>query len=140
MNASSIFRRALVLSLVLAAAIAVVGGTVAWLAAGSDGLLSSLLGTGLAVLFSAITLISLIVAVRFEGNTFFAIVLGAWMLKAVLFLIILVLVRDAPFVHPMALFLSMVAAIVGTLAIDTAVVLRARLSHVPDAGGPAGSA
>nr|BFF13650.1 hypothetical protein GCM10025699_49530 [Microbacterium flavescens] len=108
-----------------------------YLVAGADGLWSALLGTALAVVFAAITAASMLVAIRFELAAFFGIVMGAWLLKLVIFIALLLLVRDQPFVNDVVLFLSLVVSIVGTLAIDALVVVRGRLSHVSDATLPA---
>ena len=132
MNASKIFRRALVLSLVLAAVIAVVGGVIAGLVVGQDGVLSVLVGTAMAVVFAGITVVSLIAAIRYDITVFFGIIMGAWLIKAVLFIVVLVVVRDAPFVHDWSLFLSIVAAVVGTLVIDAVVVAKGRIAYVSD--------
>lgn len=138
MNAARpIFVQVLRYTAVLALVIAVVGGGVGYLVAGSDGLWSALLGTALAVVFAAITAASMLVAIRFELAAFFGIVMGAWLLKLVIFIALLLLVRDQPFVNDVVLFLSLVVSIVGTLAIDALVVVRGRLSHVSDATLPA---
>lgn len=138
MNAARpIFVQVLRYTAVLALVIAVVGGGVGYLVAGADGLWSALLGTALAVVFAAITAVSMLVAIRFELAAFFGIVMGAWLLKLVIFIALLLLVRDQPFVNDVVLFLSLVVSIVGTLAIDALVVVRGRLSHVSDATLPA---
>ncbi|GAA0959679.1 hypothetical protein [Frigoribacterium faeni] len=138
MNAARpIFVQVLRYTAVLALVIAVVGGGVGYLVAGADGLWSALLGTALAVVFAAITAASMLVAIRFELAAFFGIVMGAWLLKLVIFIALLLLVRDQPFVNDVVLFLSLVVSIVGTLAIDALVVVRGRLSHVSDATLPA---
>lgn len=135
-DARSIFVQVLRYTAVLALVIAVVGGGAGYLAAGTDGLYSALLGTALAVLFAGITAASMLVAIRFELAAFFGIVMGAWLLKLVIFIVLLVLVRDQPFVDDVVLFLSLVVSIIGTLAIDALVVVRGRLSHVSDASLP----
>lgn len=132
MNASTVFRRALVLSLVLAAVIAVVGGVVSGLVVGQDGVISVLIGTAMAVVFAGITVVSLLAAIKYDITVFFGIIMGAWLLKAVLFLVVLVLLRDAAFVHDWSLFLSIVAAVIGTLIIDAVVVAKGRLGYVSD--------
>jgi len=137
MNARSIFTKILTYTGLLALAIAVVGGGVGYLTAGSDGLWSALLGVALAVVFAGITASTMLVAIRFRLAAFFGIVMGAWLLKLVVFIVLLVVVKDQPFVDDVVLFLSLVVSIVGTLAIDALVVVRARLPHVSDAELPA---
>lgn len=132
MNARSVFVKILLYTGVLAVVIAVVGGGAGYLAAGTDGLWSALVGTGLAILFAALTALSMLVAIRFRLAGFFGIVMGLWLVKLVLFIGLLVLVRDQPFVDDVVLFLSLVVSIVGTLVIDALVVVRGRMSHASD--------
>jgi len=136
-NARSIFVKILVWTGVLAVVIAVVGGGVGYAVAGSDGLWSALVGTALAIVFAMITALSMLVAIRFRLAGFFGIVMGLWLLKLVIFIALLVLVRDQPFVEPVVLFLSLVVSIVGTLVIDAWVVVRGRLAHASDVQLPA---
>ncbi|MBD8139945.1 MULTISPECIES: hypothetical protein [Frigoribacterium] len=136
MNASSIFTQILKYTGALALVIAVVGGGLGYLFAGTDGLWSALVGVGLAILFAAITAASMLVAIRFTLGAFFGIVMGAWLLKLVIFIVLLVLLRDQPFVDDVVLFLALVVSIIGTLAVDALVVVRGRLSYVSDATLP----
>lgn len=136
MNASSIFTQILKYTGALALVIAVVGGGLGYIFAGTDGLWSALVGVGLAILFAAITAASMLVAIRFTLGAFFGIVMGAWLLKLVIFIVLLVLLRDQPFVNDVVLFLALVVSIIGTLAVDALVVVRGRLSYVSDATLP----
>ena len=124
---------------VLAIVIAVIGGGLGYLFFSTDGLISALIGTILAVLFASITAASIIGAMRFDIAAFFGIVMGAWLLKIVVFIVILALLRDAPFVQTTVLFLTVIAGAVGTMLIDVLVVFRSRLGYVSDAVLPAGS-
>lgn len=117
----------------LAIVIAVIGGGLGYLFFGTDGLISALIGTILAVLFASITAASIIGAMRFDIAAFFGIVMGAWLLKIVVFIVILALLRDAPFVQTTVLFLTVIAGAVGTMLIDVLVVFRSRLGYVSDA-------
>jgi len=133
MNARSIFTKILTYTGFLALAIAVVGGGLGYALAGTDGLWSALVGVALAVVFAGITAASMLVAIRFRLAAFFGIVMGAWLLKLVIFVVLLVLVKDQPFVNDVVLFLALVVSIIGTLAIDALVVVRGRLGNVSDA-------
>jgi hypothetical protein len=137
MNPSEILTKVLKYSGLLAVSLIVVGGTIGYLVDGSDGLISVLLGTAVAVLFSAVTAASMMVAIKFEIAAFFGIVMGSWLLKMVLFIVALVLLRDQPFINTIALFISLVVAIIGTVAIDTIVVVKSRMSYVSDVALPA---
>ena len=136
MNASSIFTQILKYTGVLALVIAVVGGGLGYFFAGTDGLWSALVGVGLAILFAAITAASMLVEIRFTLGAFFGIVMGAWLLKLVIFIVLLVALRNQPFVNDVVLFLALVVSIIGTLAVDALVVVRGRLSYVSDAALP----
>jgi hypothetical protein len=136
MNASEILTKVLKYSGILAVLLIVIGGTIGYLVDGSNGLISVLLGTAVAVLFSAVTAASMMVAIKFEIAAFFGIVMGSWLLKMVLFIVALVLLRDQPFINTVALFISLVVAIVGTVAIDTIVVIKSRMSYVSDVSLP----
>jgi hypothetical protein len=120
----------------LAVAIAVIGGGLGYYFAQTDGLISALIGTALAVLFASITAASIIGAMRFDIAAFFGIVMGAWLLKIVVFIVILALLRDAPFIQTMVLFLTVIAGAVGTMLIDVIVVFRSRLGYVSNATLP----
>jgi hypothetical protein len=120
----------------LAIAIAVIGGGLGYLFAGTDGLISALIGTVLAVLFASITAVSIIGAMRFDIAAFFGIVMGAWLLKIVVFIVILALLRDAPFVQTMVLFLTVIAGAVGTMLIDVIVVFKSRLGYASNVALP----
>jgi hypothetical protein len=120
----------------LAIVIAVVGGGLGFVFAGTNGLISALIGTALAVLFASITAASIIGAMRFDIAAFFGIVMGAWLLKIVVFIVILALLRDAPFVQTMVLFLTVIAGAVGTMLIDVIVVFKSRLGYASNVALP----
>ena len=137
MSAVPIFKRILVYGGVLALALGVVGSIVGYLVAGGIGVVSALIGTVMAVVFLGITTLSVVIATRVaKGDllsvVFFGIVMGAWLLKFVLFLILAVVLKGQPWVQPTVLFLSLIIAIVGTLIVDVVVIARSRLPYVSD--------
>lgn len=132
MNAQKILTEILRYTGVLAIAIALLGGGLGYVFASTAGLISALIGTALAVVFASITAISIIAAMRYSIGAFFGIVMGAWLLKIAVFIVILALLRDATFVQPIVLFLTVIAGAVGTMLIDVLVVYRSRLGYVSD--------
>jgi hypothetical protein len=104
-NVSQILTKVLKYTGLLAVLLIVVGGTIGFLVDGTDGLVSVLLGTAVAILFSAVTAASMIVAVKFQLAAFFGIVMGSWLLKMVLFIVALLVLRDLSFINPVALFI-----------------------------------
>lgn len=147
MKIASILGRALVYGAILTVAIAVVGSIVGYLVAGVPGLVSALIGAGLTALFMGFTALSIVLAARVTGNEpsstlFFGIVLGAWLLKFVVFIVILVLLRNQSFVQPIVMFVSILAAVIGSLVVDVVAYIRARVPYVGDIalpGDPEGS-
>jgi len=140
-TSNPVLRRAVRYELLLTAAIAVVGAIVGGLFAGWVGITSALIGTGMAGVFLAITAISIIVANRFSGSdlfvgAFFGIVLGGWLVKFVLFLVLVFALKDQPWVDNIVLFFSIVAGVVGSLVVDVFVVAKARLPYASDARLP----
>ncbi|MGB3414673.1 MAG: hypothetical protein WBA28_08165, partial [Microbacteriaceae bacterium] len=84
----------------------------------------------LTLLFSGVTIVSIMVASKYDVALFFGIVLGSWLLKLVIFVVVLALVRDQPFINNLALFIALVVAIVANLSIDSYVALKSRMPYV----------
>lgn len=137
MSAVPILKRILAWGGILALAIAIGGGLLGYLAAGAPGLVSALVGTGMAVIFMIVTVASILVATRLAGTppslaVFFGIVMGGWVLKFAAFLVLIFLLKDLPWINPAVLFLSIVAGVVGSLIVDLIVVAKSRLPYVSD--------
>lgn len=132
MTAAPVMKKILLYGGVLAVAIAVIGSIIGYLTVGPVGITSALLGTAMAVVFLAITAVSILIAGKRSLGAFFGIVMGAWLLKFVVFLILIFLLKDQPWLNPQVMFLSIVAAVVGTLVVDVIVVARSRMPYVSD--------
>ena len=135
-SAATVLRRAVRLGALVAAAVAVVAGGIGLLVAGTSGLVSGLVGAAFALLFLGVTAVGLIIAGRsldtpLGPTVFFAVVLGGWIVKLVLFLVAMLLLRDQPWVQPVVLFLAIVATVLGSLAVDVVVVSRSRIPIAP---------
>ncbi|WP_430646083.1 hypothetical protein [Agromyces sp. GXS1127] len=140
-TSNPVLRRALLWGAAIAGGIAVVGGILGFVFAGTEGLVSALLGTLLAVVFMGITGASILLANRFAGSdlfvgAFFGIVLGGWLLKFIVFIVLVVLLRGVEWLDPVVLFLSIVAGVIGSLVVDVLVVARSRLPYASDAQLP----
>lgn len=133
---TAVVRKSATLTVILGAIVAVVGGAIGWFVGAPDrsvdGLLSALVGAGLAVVFAVITALSLWLGSRFGGVSFLGIVMGGWLVKIVVFMGLLALVAQASFVVKPVLFGSIVAAILGSLAADTYAAMRTRVPYVDD--------
>ncbi|WEK62817.1 MAG: hypothetical protein P0Y60_08875 [Candidatus Microbacterium colombiense] len=140
-SSNPILRRTLIWSAVATVILAVVAGVVGFLVGGGEGLVSGLLGVLLAMLFLAITGISILIANRWFGDPlyvqlFFAIVLGGWLLKLGVFVVVMIVLSGQPWIHPMVFFLSIVAGVIMSLVIDVLVLTKMRLPNVSDVSLP----
>jgi hypothetical protein len=143
MSAIPILKRILAYGGILAIAIAIVGSVVGFLVAGSVGLVSAIIGTVMAVVFLGITAASIVLATRVaKGDllsvAFFGIVMGAWLLKLIIFIVLIIILKDQPWIQTQVLFLTVVIAVVGTLVVDVVVIARSRMPYVSDVELPGG--
>ncbi|SFS00282.1 hypothetical protein SAMN04487846_1362 [Microbacterium sp. cf046] len=117
--------------------LAVVGGVVGYLVSGVSGLVSGLLGAAMWLVFLALTSISIQVATRATKDDpgsplFFGIVLGSWVLKLVLFVVLSIWLRAQPWLDPTVFFVTVIIAVVGSLVFDVIAFQRARVPYVGD--------
>ncbi|MBN9632362.1 hypothetical protein [Leifsonia sp. TF02-11] len=136
-TSTPVLKNALKYGLILAAAIAVVGMVLGGIFAGWVGVTSALIGTLIAAVFLGITALSILIANRFIASDlyvgiFFGIVLGGWILKFVVFIVLAIVLRDQPWINPVVLFLSVIAGVIGSLVVDMIVVFRSRIPYVSD--------
>ena len=137
MKSATVLARALVYGTILTVVIAVVGSIVGFLVAGGPGLISALLGAGLTALFMVLTVVTIVVAAKVTKGEpssvlFFGIVLGGWLLKFVLFIAIILILRGQPFLEPVVFFVSILAAVIGSLLVDVFAFVGARVPYVGD--------
>lgn len=137
MRTASVLGRALVYGAMLTVAIAIVGSLIGYLVAGVPGLVSALIGAGLTALFMGFTALSIVIASKVtkdepSSTLFFGIVLGMWLLKFVVFIVILVVLRDQSFINPLVMFFAILAAVIGSLVVDVVAFLRSRVPYVGD--------
>lgn len=136
-TAAPVLRRALVYGAGLSFAIAIIGSVIGALVAGLPGTLSALIGAGMGFVFLGLTAASILLADRVTGSdllspAYFGIVIGAWMLKFIVFIALVFALRDATFVDPVVLFVTLVAAVIGGLISDMVAVTRSRVPYVSD--------
>ena len=127
-----VLRRALLWGLAANAGIALVGGIWGGLAAGSSGAISAVLGAAMGFVFLGLTAASVLIAVRYSMVVFFGIVMGTWILKFVLFLVLAFVLKEQPWVTPLALFLALIASAVVSLVVDVVAVAKSRMPYVSD--------
>lgn len=125
---NELFNTVLKQGLSLAVAIALIGGAIGFFVSGLNGLVSALLGSGLALIFGSLTALSVNFGGKLSLGGFFGVVLGGWILKMVGFIVMIALLRDASFIAGPVLFFTLVASILGTLVIDSLIVLKSRIT------------
>jgi hypothetical protein len=142
--AAAVFRRALVYGIVISVGVAAVGALVFGLTMGSQGTASAAIAGAIGIGLTAITVGSLLLGERLvrddPGNPiYFAVVFGGWILKFALFLVAVLLLRDAPFADPLALFVCVVAVVIGSVIGDVIAAIHTRVPYVEPRSDRTGS-
>jgi magnesium-transporting ATPase (P-type) len=127
-----VLRKTLLWGFIGAGILAVVGGAIGFFIAGGVGALSAVLGAAFAAVFLGVTAASILVAVRFDIVAFFGIVLGAWLLKFIIFIVAAILLKNQAWISAPILFLTMIIGVVISLTIDVVVVMKSRMPYVSD--------
>lgn len=135
MNSNAVFKAALKWGALLALVIAVVGGIIGFTLDGTRGLTSALIGTAMSLVFVGITAASILFANRFVGREFFVaiffgVVMGGWLLKFVVFIVLGFVLRSQPWVNVPVLFISVIVGVVGSLVVDAVVAAKVRVPYV----------
>jgi hypothetical protein len=128
---SGVFKKVLLLGSIATFAIALVGATAGYLVAQTNGVISALIGALVCFAFMALTAVSVWFGSRLSLAGFFGLVLGGWLLKLVLFFVLLASLRKAEFIDGPIFFFTLVAAILAELAVDSVVFLKARVPIEP---------
>lgn len=128
--ATALFRRALRDVLVFLAALAVVSVVVGGLLKGADGVWAALLGTAVAVLFSGTTVWSMWHTSSSSPTTMIAWVAGSWLVKMIVLVVALVALQGAHFFSRPVFGVVVIVGVLGSVAIDTLTVRRARIPYV----------
>lgn len=136
-TSNPVLKRALKYGALLALVIVVVMGIIGVIVDGGPGVVGALIGTAMALVFTGITAASILLANRFTGSdmfvgAFFGIVLGSWLVKFVVFIVLSLILKGQPWVNPLILFISIVVGVVGSLAVDVVVVARSRVGYASD--------
>jgi hypothetical protein len=135
MSNTTILMRALRYGAILTIAIVIVGSIIGYLVGGVPGLVSALLGAGVTAVFMGLTAASFVVASRVaklpEGiAVYYGIILGTFLVKIVIYLVLVISLRGAHWLNPTIFGLTILAAVLGTLVVDALAVLRGRVPYV----------
>jgi len=129
-SADQLFKRVLGQTALLTGLIASLGSLAGYSVEGQNGVVSALIGSALAFVFGALTVISMLVGRKLSLAGFFGVVMGGWLVKLIGFALLARSLQGAEFINGPVLFLTLVAAILGSLVIDSIAVLSARIPVV----------
>ena len=129
-SAEQLFKNVLGQTALLTGLIASLGSLAGFIVEGMNGVVSALIGAGLAFVFGALTVVSMIIGRKLSLAGFFGVVMGGWLIKLIGFALLARSLQGADFINGPVLFLTLVAAILGSLVIDSIAVLSARIPVV----------
>ena len=130
-NAQSVFRKVLKLGSLLVLGVGILGSIVGYFMAGSAGVFAALSGSAAAFVFTAMTVLSVLFGSSRGLGVFLGLVLGGWLIKVVLFLILFSVLNQAQWLTREArpvVFFAVVASVILGLALDTWIVSKAKIS------------
>jgi hypothetical protein len=122
-------RRVLRTGLLASLAALPVAVLIGYLVAGASGAWGAAIGMGIAVGFFAITVGVALGTAGMDTTALGASVLGSWLIKMVLLIVVLVLLRDADFYSRPVLFISLLVGTIGTLVLEALVVTRTQVPY-----------
>lgn len=129
-NPKTVFTKVLKFGSLLIGTIAVLGGIIAYFAAGLPGLYGALIGSLIALIFVSLTALSVLIGGKLSLGGFYAVVLGGWLVKIVLFIATMAAISRIDGLNRVALFVTLVASVLGSLAVDGFVVTKSRIPVV----------
>lgn len=102
---------------------------IGFLVAGTAGAWGAAIGMGIAVGFFTITVAVALGTAGMDTTALGASVLGSWLVKMILLIVVLVLLRDADFYSRPVLFVSLLVGTIGTLVLEAVVVTRTQVPY-----------
>lgn len=140
-SSNRLFRTTLLWSAAATAALAIIGAVIGFAVAGTSGLWSALVAIFLAAVFLGLTAGTILIANRWYGDPlyvpiFFGAVMGGWIIKFALFIVVLVVLRGQPWLNNQVFFVALIVSVLVSLVIDVVVMLKMRIPHVGDISLP----
>ena len=129
-SSDQLFKKVLGQTALLTGLIASLGSLAGYFVESMNGVVSALIGAGLAFAFGALTVVSMMIGRKLSLAGFFGVVMGGWLIKLIGFALLARSLQGAEFINGPVLFLTLVAAILGSLVIDSIAVLSARIPVV----------
>lgn len=123
-------QRVLVVTGVGLAALIPLATLAGWLVGGGDVAWGVLLGLLIPAVFFGLSVVVALATVRLSGGAFGAVVLGSWLVKVILLVVVLAALDGATFYSRPAFLVAFGVGVVGWLAAEWAVVTRTRTPYV----------
>jgi hypothetical protein len=137
----AVLRRALRGMLVLVLVVAVGGSAIGWALEGMPGVWGALIGAGVALVFSGTTVLSMLRTADASAATTGVVVLGAWLVKMVLLVVLLAVLDGMTFYDREVMVVVVLVAVLGSVHLDYRAVATGRVPYVePSSPGTAGPA
>lgn len=131
---SAVFRRALRDMTWFVVGVTVVGVAVGWLVAGLPGVWGALIGAGIALLFSGTTALSMLTTDGAAPGRMMAVIMGAWLGKVVVVIVLLAVLRGMDFYDRYVLAAVVAVAVIGSALLDYRAVSRGRVPYIQPSG------
>jgi len=124
-----VFRQALRDMAVLLGILTVVGVVVGYLVDGMAGVWGALIGVLVALIFSGTTVISVWRTSKSAPTTMLAVLMGAWLGKIVVVIVVLASIRHLDFYNPQVLAIVLMVGVIGSAILDARAVQRGRITY-----------
>ncbi|WP_196804613.1 hypothetical protein [Cellulomonas sp. URHD0024] len=124
-----VFRQALRDMLVLLGVLTVVGVLVGYLVDGMEGVWGALIGVLVALIFSGTTVVSVWRTSRSAPTTMLAVLMGAWLGKIVVVIVVLASIRHLDFYNARVLAIVLMVGVIGSAILDARAVQRGRITY-----------
>lgn len=120
--------------LLVSAVIIVLAVAVGYLVAGMPGVWAALVGGALSLAFTGATAGSLYLVAGRSPELLQIVMLGGWLVKMALVILLLTWLQGQTFYHRGVLVATIVVAVVAALAVETVTVVKARIPYVEPGG------
>ncbi len=134
--AAEVFRTALRSMLRLLVLLLVVGGAAGWFTSGLPGVWGALIGVGITLVFSGTTVVAMLRTAEATATTTAAVVMGSWLAKMIVVIVVLAVIRDQTFYDRAVLAAVLAVGVVGSALLDYRAVLRGRVPYVESQTDP----
>jgi hypothetical protein len=132
-------RRTLLFAALGAVVLLAVAVPIGWAVAGVPGVWGAMLGVLVPVLFLGITAAVALLTARLSTSTLGAAVLGSWLLKIVVLIVVLVALDGRDFYARGVFFVVFLLGTAGFLVVEALVVVRTKVPYVEPSDAPVSS-